>query len=340
MNHAIRGSLLRILRITVLVLVLIGAAIWLRSILTSLESEQAVINAEIIQIRTPIAGVLEIDDLRPGMLLAKGQLLFKIENPRFGDRETVAQFNTLQTQVESLRAELASVRRELEVAGVEQERARRLYRAEVIARVEKELAETRFVTLRQLVNVKTGQLDRTAKRAQDMEAQMKLQEASVVTMPADGLIWSITGKSGEQANSNALVMEVINPSRIWVDAFFAERHAKELKPGLRAAIRSLDSTASWRGHLESIRAGVGRIAYDTTVAIPPPEMAKRQIAVRVDVDWEPPFSAAEFFGVGRSVEVKFVKGNGQRTVGDVLKEKWERAFAQTARGTAKADTGQ
>jgi multidrug resistance efflux pump len=340
MNHAIRGSLLRILRITVLVLVLIGAAIWLRNILTSLESEQAVINAEIIQIRTPIAGVLEIDDLRPGMLLAKGQLLFKIENPRFGDRETVAQFNTLQTQVESLRAELASVRRELEVAGVEQERARRLYKAEVIARVEKELAETRFVTLRQLVNVKTGQLDRTAKRAQDMEAQMKLQEASVVTMPADGLIWSITGKSGEQANSNALVMEVINPSRIWVDAFFAERHAKELKPGLRAAIRSLDSTASWRGHLESIRAGVGRIAYDTTVAIPPPEMAKRQIAVRVDVDWEPPFSAAEFFGVGRSVEVKFVKGNGQRTVGDVLKEKWERAVAQTARGTAKADTGQ
>jgi len=340
MNHAIRGSLLRILRITVLVLVLIGAAIWLRNILTSLESEQAVINAEIIQIRTPIAGVLEIDDLRPGMLLAKGQLLFKIENPRFGDRETVAQFNTLQTQVESLRAELASVRRELEVAGVEQERARRLYKAEVIARVEKELAETRFVTLRQLVNVKTGQLDRTAKRAQDMEAQMKLQEASVVTMPADGLIWSITGKSGEQANSNALVMEVINPSRIWVDAFFAERHAKELKPGLRAAIRSLDSTASWRGHLESIRAGVGRIAYDTTVAIPPPEMAKRQIAVRVDVDWKPPFSAAEFFGVGRSVEVKFVKGNGQRTVGDVLKEKWERAVAQTARWTAKADTGQ
>ena len=321
-------------------LVLIAVAMWLKNILTSLESEQAVINAEIIQIRTPITGVLEIDDVRPGMLLPKGQPLFKIENPRFGDRETVAQFNTLQTQVESLRAELASVRRELEVAGVEQERARRLYKAEVIARVEKELAETRFVTLRKLEDVKIEQLARTAKRAQEMEAQMKMQKEAVVTMPTDGLIWSITGKSGEQANSNALVMEVINPSRIWVDAFFAERHAKELKPGLRAAIRSLDSTASWRGHLESIRAGVGRIAYDTTVAIPPPEMAKRQIAVRVDVDWEPPFSAAEFFGVGRSVEVKFVKGNGQRTVGDVLKEKWERAVAQTARWTAKADTGQ
>ena len=234
MNHAIRGSLFRILRVTVLVLVLIAAATWLRNILTSLESEQAVINAEIIEIRTPITGVLEINDVRPGMLLEKGKPLFRVENPRFGDRETVAQFNTLQTLVESLRAELASARRELEVAGVEQERARRLYKAQVIARVEKELAETRCVTLRQLVDVKTQQLARTAKRAQEMEAQMTLQKASVVTMPTDGLIWSITGKSGEQANSNTLVMEVINPSRIWVDAFFAERHAKELKPGLPA----------------------------------------------------------------------------------------------------------
>ena len=340
MNDALRGSLFRILRITVLVLVLIAAATWLRNILTSLESKQAVINAEIIQIRTPIAGVLEIDDVRPGILLPKGQPLFRIENPRFGDRETVAQFNTLQTQVESLRAELASVRRELEVAGVEQERARRLYKAQVIARVEKELAETRFVTLQKLMGVKTGQLARTAKRAQEMEAQMTLQKASVVTMPTDGLIWSITGKSGEQANSNTLVMEVINPSRIWVDAFFAERHARELKPGLPAMIRSLDSTASWRGHLQSIRAGVGRIAYDTTVAVPPPELAKRQIAVRVDVDWERPFGAVEFFGVGRSVRVKFVKGKGQRTVGDVLKEQWQRVFGPPARPTAKADAGE
>ena len=340
MNHAIRESLFRILRVTVLVLVLIAAATWLRNILTSLESEQAVINAEIIEIRTPITGVLEINDVRPGMLLEKGKPLFRVENPRFGDRETVAQFNTLQTLVESLRAELASARRELEVAGVEQERARRLYKAQVIARVEKELAETRCVTLRQLVDVKTQQLARTAKRAQEMEAQMTLQKASVVTMPTDGLIWSITGKSGEQANSNTLVMEVINPARIWVDAFFAERHAKQLKPGLPAIVRSLDSTASWRGHLQSIRAGVGRMAYDTTVAIPPPEMAKRRIAVRVDLDWERPFGPVEFFGVGRSVRVKFAKGNGQRTVGDVLSEKWERAFAQPARATAKADTGE
>ena len=149
MNHAIRGSLFRILRVTVLVLVLIAAATWLRNILTSLESEQAVINAEIIEIRTPITGVLEINDVRPGMLLEKGKPLFRVENPRFGDRETVAQFNTLQTLVESLRAELASARRELEVAGVEQERARRLYKAQVIARVEKELAETRTAGGRQ-----------------------------------------------------------------------------------------------------------------------------------------------------------------------------------------------
>jgi multidrug resistance efflux pump len=131
MNHAIRGSLFRILRVTVLVLVLIAAATWLRNILTSLESEQAVINAEIIEIRTPITGVLEINDVRPGMLLEKGKPLFRVENPRF-EPQTVAQFNTFANLVESSgRARVGTT--ELEVAGVEQERARRLYKAQVDA---------------------------------------------------------------------------------------------------------------------------------------------------------------------------------------------------------------
>ena len=56
MNYDLRGGLFRILRVTIIVLVLIGAAMWLRTTLNSLKSEQGVINAEIIQIRTPITG--------------------------------------------------------------------------------------------------------------------------------------------------------------------------------------------------------------------------------------------------------------------------------------------
>ncbi len=119
------------------------------------------------------------------------------------------------------------------------------------------------------------------------------------------------------------------------EPFFAERFAQDLKPGLPAVVRSLDSVALWKGRLESMRAGVGRLAYDTTVAVPPPEMAKRQVAVRVEANWDQPFGATEFFGVGRSVQVTFTRGKTQRTVGDALKEKWERAFLEARGATAQ-----
>jgi hypothetical protein len=64
-------------------------------------------------------------------------------------------------------------------------------------------------------------------------------------------------------------------------------------------------------------------------------MAKRQIAVRVEAEWEKPFSPSEFYGVGRSVQVTFSKRKPQRTVGDVLQEKIERAFSK-ARGESTA----
>lgn len=318
---ALRGSIFRILRVTALTLMIIGGALWLRRTLTSLESEQAVINAEIIQMRTPISGLLEIGDVRPGMLLKKGETLFKAVNPRFGDSESVAQYNSLQTFIEAQQGELTNARQALESAQAERLRARRLYKLDAIPRVELERDETRCALAEKLVASKTEQLARSRERAKGMAEQTAMQKESVVKMPVDGLVWSIPGKSGEQTDVNKLVVEVINPSHIWVDAFFAERRAPELKPGLPATIRSLDNSATWRGRLDSTRAGVGRLAYETTVAVPPPETAKRQIGVRVEAEWEQPFSASEFYGVGRSVQVSFSKVAGRRTVGDALTER-------------------
>ena len=334
----IRSSLFRVLRITVVVLALIGCATWLRAALSSLKSEQGVINAEIMQIRTPITGVLEMSDIRPGMVLKEGDLLFKIQNPRCGDRETVAQFNILQTQVDTLRGELAAAQRVLDVALAEQARAVKLYNRQLIARVTKELEDTKVLTQQKLIQSKKEQLARTEQRTSEMEAQMKLQKESTVTMPQDGLIWAISGKNGEQVNVNSLVLEVINPAHVWVDAFFSERHAMELKPGLPAAIRSLDSATTWAGHLQSVRAGVGRFAYDNMVAVPPPETAKRQIAVRVESDWNRPFTASEFFGVGRSVEVTFNNNTAQTTVADIIKAKCLHAVEGLRGTTAKRST--
>jgi multidrug resistance efflux pump len=319
-----RSSIFRILRVAAVVLVIIGSAIWLRDSFTSLRSEQAVINAEIIELRTPIVGELQIHDVRPGAMVKAGDPLFRVVNARFGDRESAAQYNGMQNLVETEKSELLGAQQSLDLAKVESERAERLFKMQVISRVEMEQAHYRRRVASQGVEQKKHQLEGSEQRTAEIRKQMDLQKDSVVTAPIDGIVWSVAGKAGENMDANKLVMQLVNPSRIWVDAFFAERQVKSLKPGLPALVRSLDGTVSWRGSLETIRAGVGRLAFDTNVAVPPPEMVKRQVAVRVAPNWSKPFSAIEFYGVGRSVEVTFTKTEPRRTLGDALREKWNR----------------
>ncbi len=157
---------------------------------------------------------------------------------------------------------------------------------------------------------------------------MAMQKKSVVTMPEDGLVWSISGKTGETVESNKLVMEMHQSDPHLGGRLF---RGAALAGSAEAGLAGVDPFPGWhrqpgQGELESIRAGVGRLAYDTTVAVPPPEMAKRQIAVRV-----------EAAGIGRSLrasssesaavsQVTFLKTPHERTVGDALKERLDRAI--------------
>ena len=333
-----RGGLFRVLRITLVVMLLMGAAVWLRGVMTSLDSEQAVINAEIVQIRTPIAGQLRMGNIRPGALLKKGDPLFTVENLHFGDRESVAQHNGLLGQADTLQGEVLGAKNTVGQEELTLEKDRRLYDMGAIAHIVLLESQKRLDNARDIVKSKEDQLVRVQARVQEMGEQSALQKESVVTMPVDGLVWAISGKPGEQVDADHLVLEVINPDHIWVDAFFSERRVSELHPGLPATVSSLDSTVQWRGSLESVRAGVGRLAYDTTVAVPPPEMVKRQLAVRVDVAWKQPFGPEAFYGVGRSVQVTFYKPQARRTQADALRERVEQLFGSTKGKLAKAST--
>jgi multidrug resistance efflux pump len=325
----LRGGLFRVLRVTLIVTLLIGVAVWLRGLMTSLDSEQAVINADIIQIRTPIAGQIRMNNIRPGMLLKRGDPLFTVENLHFGDRESVSQYNSLLSQADTLQGEVLGAKNTVSQEQITLEKDQRLYDLGGLARIVLLESQKRFENARDIVKSKEDQLARTQARVREMGEQSALQKESVVTMPANGLVWTISGKQGEQVDADHLVMEIINPDHIWVDAFFPERRVNELRPGLPATVSSLDSTAQWRGSLESVRAGVGRLAYDSTVAVPPPEMVRRELAVRVDVAWKQPFGPEAFYGIGRSVQVTFYKPQARRTQADVLKERIQQMFGST-----------
>src|SRR4051812_2000070 len=206
MQNGLRGRLFRILRVAALVLVLISGAQWLRRSFTAVQSEQAVINAEILQIRPPITGELEIAELRPGMLRHKGDVLFTVKNPRFGNAESVAQFNGIQNLVEMQQGELVAARQNLEMIIIARNRALRLAKAGLIARATAEDEEARLAVAEKSISSKSEQLARTQARCREMEQQMEMSKESVVVMPMDGLVWSIAGKTGEQFEANKPIL--------------------------------------------------------------------------------------------------------------------------------------
>ena len=270
-----RRAVFRLARICLIVALLFGVGRWLHSTLRSRESEQAIINAELVQIRTPIGGQLDFAGLRPGTYVKKGTPLLRVSNPRFGDRASSALASSEESAVATLESEALGARYMIEVEAKNRSQYRLLFKSGSVARQEMEKAEMRYDMAVDLAKVKQEQLERAKIRARQMAEQAELQKECVLEMPSDGVVWAISAKPGEQVDANQLVMEVINTQHVWVDAFFSERHAAELRPGLPVSIRSLDGTGTWNGVLQSVRGGVGRMAVDSTVAVPPPESVKR-----------------------------------------------------------------
>jgi len=283
--------------------VLAGAGMYATHTFTSATSEQAYINAEMTVLRAPIEGELQLDALQPGAMIFRGATVFRIENRRFGNQDAMAQLNWLRELTERLQAETD----EAVVRCRQQEQVYRLHEKlheeKLISRLAFIEEETKLALARTALTNKQAQARQAAERASAAGRQVELQKEAMVQMPFDGVAWTIPAKTGAQVAAHEPVLQVIDPQRIWVDAFFHEKQARKLTLGTRVTIRALDGKETWPGRVESIRGGVGRIAYESVAAGLPGDFTRRRVAVRVAMESNNPYDASQFFGVGRSVVV-------------------------------------
>ena len=282
---------------------LAGVGAYARHTLTSATSEQAYINAEMTVLRAPIEGQLQWQPVQPGTTLFRGTEVFRVENPRFGNQDAMAQLNWLRELTDRLRAEAdeAAVRcrQQEQVYRLEE----KLHEEKLISRLAFLEEETKLALARTALTNKQAQARQADARAREVERQVELQKEAMVQMPFDGVAWTVPAKNGAQVAAHEPVLQVIDPRRIWVDAFFQEKHAPKLRVGARVTVRALDGRETWRGRVESIRGGVGRIAYENFAAGLPGDFTRRRVAVRVAMESDNPYEASQFFGVGRSVVV-------------------------------------
>lgn len=143
--------------------------------------------------------------------------------------------------------------------------------------------------------------------------ELQAQQIVSVLAPTTGVIWSIDTQPQEKVEANKSIIQLLNCNNLWVEAFVNETDANKLVIGQAAEIiLSGLSNTQWKGRVETIRAGTGRIEVGQYVVEPPPEIARRQLPVRVatvriKVDLQNTPRFGDFCLAGRSVNVRFIE---------------------------------
>jgi HlyD family secretion protein len=143
--------------------------------------------------------------------------------------------------------------------------------------------------------------------------ELQIQQNVLVLAPTTGVVWSIDSQPQEIVEANKSIIQLLNCQNLWIEAFINETDASKLVIGQEAEI-NLDNSSNvqWKGRVETIRAGTGRVEVGKYVVEPPPEIARRQLpvrvaAVRIKVDWQKTPRFDDFCLAGRSVNVRFTE---------------------------------
>ena len=144
----------------------------------------------------------------------------------------------------------------------------------------------------------------------EIRQELQVQNKVALRIPTDSVVWSIDTQSKEHVAANAPILQLLNCKDVWVEAFINEEDASLLSVGDAVEVRLVGENKALQGHIQTLRAGTGRVTVGQFVVAPPPEIERRQLPVRVvtariQVDWtDNEFRAEEFCFAGRSVEVQ------------------------------------
>ena len=272
--------------------------------MTVVRSDQAYINAEIVPVRAPIGGELHMAAMEPGAKIEAGTPLLRIENPQFANTPIASELNRMQEQIDSLGLE--KIETEARLPKMEEifKHAAALHQAKLMSPVQFMEEDEKLLAAQARVSKIREQVEMAEKRLVSLELQAASLQTQTVNAPFDAVVWSSQSREGALTQPHEPVLQLLDPKHVWVDAFMSERHAGKLRVGMAVTVRLLDDRRALQGRVESVRAGVGRIPFGNSTAVAPGEFAQRRIALRVRLESPNPFTAEEFYGVGRGVAIE------------------------------------
>ena len=272
--------------------------------LTVVVSDQAYINAEIVPVRAPIAGELHMAALAPGANIEAGTPLLRVENAQFSSTPMASELNRMQELIDRLRAECEEAEARLPKMEEIYKHAAALKRDRLMSPVQFLEEDAKLTSAKAGAEKRREQLALAEKRRAALEKQAAALQSRTLRAPFDGVVWAAPAQDGALIQQHEPVLQLIDPKQVWVDAYLPERHAGKFRVGMTVTVRLLDDRRALEGRVESLRGGVGRIPFGHAGAVAPGEFSQRRIALRVRLQSPNPFSASEFYGVGRSVALE------------------------------------
>lgn len=153
------------------------------------------------------------------------------------------------------------------------------------------------------------QLNQINKEIETLNNELALQSSTRLIAPVTGKVWNIDSNSGDAVTRQGPVLQLVDCSQPWVEAFLDEKQATSFHQGDMVRVLPYYGQGEWRGEVISVRFGTGRVTVGQYVVDPPPEVMRRQLPVRVStikirVHWDKQAHIVATCDVGRSVEIR------------------------------------
>ncbi|MBA1195019.1 HlyD family secretion protein [Pseudomonas entomophila] len=190
------------------------------------------IRADVIQIAPDVSGLIQKVEVRDNQMIKRGDVLFTIDQDRFG------------LALRQARATLAERQETLAQAARETRRNRKL--GNLVAAEQLEESQSREARARSAVNAAQVAVD---------TAQLNL-DRSVIRSPVDGYLNDRAPRAHEFVTAGRAVLSVVDSASYHVDGYFEETKLGAIHVGDAVDIRVMGDDTRLRGHVQSMAAGI------------------------------------------------------------------------------------
>jgi membrane fusion protein, multidrug efflux system len=297
------------------VLLLVAAAVFYLLTGRYVSTDDAYVQAARADISTEVSGRIAEIDVHDNELVHKGQVLFRLDTPRFriAVADAQAQLAAAQIKVPALKAvwrqrqaDEAAARNALAFANREFSRQTTLQAQGISSRTQLDQAKTSFQSAEQQLAAAQQQ---TASALADLggdanapaenlplvrQAQATLDHAllelsyTVIHAPSDGIVTKIEQiQVGDHVNATTPLFALMSKSDVWVEANFKETDLTYMRPGQEATF-SVDAYPgqTFTGKVVSTSPGTG-----SSFSLLPPENSSgnwvkvvQRLPVRLSID--------------------------------------------------------